>query len=208
MRRRHCLAVLALAGAFASAVVRAEAVAADVFVKQLSDDVLDAVKADKAIQGGDVARIRGLVDTKVMPYVNFPRMVASTVGPQWRSATPEQKTRLQEEVKTLLVNTYSGALTQVKDQTIVVKPLRGGGDAATLIVRSDVHSRGEPVQLDYRLEKSGDSWKIYDVNVGGFWIVEAYRGQFATDLSKGGIDALIAALTEKNKGLAASAPKK
>ena len=207
MLRRHVMALLALAGLLASPVLRAEAIAPDVFVKQLSDEVLAAVKADKGIQGGDLSRIRALVDTKVMPHVNFTRMVASAVGPLWRSATPEQKARLQEEVKMLLVNTYSGALTQVKNQTIDVKPLRGGADRDQLVVRSEVRSQGEPVQLDYRLEKSGDSWKIYDVNVGGFWIVEAYRGQFAPELSQGGIDGLIAALAAKNKAQAASAPK-
>lgn len=209
MHRRQGMAalVLALSGLLTGPFAHAEPPAADAFVRQLSDEVLAAVKADKAIQAGDVGRIRALVDTKVMPNVNFPRMVSSAVGPQWRSATPEQKTRLQEEIKTLLVYTYSGALTQVKDQTVVVKPLRGGGDPTDLIVRSEVRSRAEPVQLDYRLEKSGDSWKIYDVNVGGFWIVEAYRGQFAKDLSSGGIDALIATLTAKNKAQAASAPK-
>jgi len=208
MDRRHCIAALALAGTIvAVAPARAEPVAADAFVRQLSSDVLDAVKADKAIQAGDLGRIRLLVDDKVMPHVNFPRMVGSAVGPQWRGATPEQKTRMQEEFKALLVNTYSGALTQVKDQTVQVKPFRGSADASDVIVRSEVRSRGEPVQLDYRLEKAGESWKIYDVNIGGFWLVEAYRGQFAKDLANGGMDALISALAAKNKGMAASAPK-
>lgn len=186
---------------------RAEAQAADAFVRQVSVDVIDAVKADKAIQAGDVARIRSLVDAKVMPYVNFQRMTSMSVGPQWRSATAEQKTRMLEEFKTLLVNTYSGALAQVKDQQVVVKPLRASSDAAEPVVRTEVRGKGEPIQLDYRLEKAGDGWKIYDVNVGGFWIVEAYKGQFAKDLSAGGLDALITRLAEKNKSLAASGPK-
>ncbi len=207
MKRRTLLTLVALAGASAVPLARAEAIAADAFVRQLSNEVLDAVKADKAIQAGDLGRIRALVDNKVMPAVNFPRMVASAVGPQWRGATAEQKTRMQDEFKTLLLATYSGALTQVKDQTIVVKPLRPGPDPAEQVVRSEVRSRSEPVQLDYRLEKSGDAWKIYDVNVGGFWLVEAYRGQFAKELANGGMDALIAALAAKNKAQAASAPK-
>ncbi|MBI3367531.1 MAG: ABC transporter substrate-binding protein [Burkholderiales bacterium] len=185
--------------------VRAEAVAADAFVRQLSEDVVNAVKGDKAIQAGDVGRIRTLVDSKVMPHLNFERMTAMSVGPQWRSAAPEQKKRMLEEFKTLMVNTYSGALTQVKDQAINVKPLRAAaGDE--LVVRTEVRGKGEPIQLDYRLEKAGDGWKIYDVNVGGFWVVEAYKGQFAKDLSSGGIDALIARLAEKNKA-ATAAPK-
>lgn len=162
--------------------------------------MIDAVKADKAIQAGDVGRIRALVDAKVMPHVNFQRMTAMSVGPQWRSATPEQQKRMLEEFKTLMVNTYSGALTQVKDQSVQVKPLRGtpapDGD---LVVRTEVRGKGEPIQLDYRLEKAGEAWKIYDVNVGGFWVVEAYKGQFAKDLSTGGLDALITRLAEKNK---------
>ena len=142
-----------------------------------------------------------------MPYVNFQRMTASSVGPQWRSATPEQQKRMFEEFKTLMVNTYSGALTQVKDQAVVVKPLRAGAaEQSDLVVRTEVKGQGDPIQLDYRLEKAGDGWKIYDVNVGGFWLVEAYRGQFAKDLSAGGMEALIKRLAEKNKSLAV-APK-
>ena len=197
------LSVVVMAAAPA---LRAEALAADAFVRQVSNDVIEAVKADKAIQAGDVGRIRGLVDSKVMPHVNFQRMTASSVGPQWRSATPEQQKRMLEEFKTLMVNTYSGALTQVKDQAINVKPLRAGGDQAELVVRTEVRGKGDPIQLDYRIEKAGDGWKIYDVNVGGFWLVEAYKGQFAKDLSAGGLDALISKLAEKNKSLAA-APK-
>jgi phospholipid transport system substrate-binding protein len=197
----------ALGGAallLASPLLRAQALAADAFVKQVSADVIDAVKADNAIQAGDVARIRALVDAKVMPHVNFQRMTASSVGPQWRSATPDQQKRMLTEFQTLMVNTYSGALTQVKDQAVVVKPLRAAPDQTELVVRSEVRGKGDPIQLDYRLEKAGDGWKIYDVNVGGFWLVDAYKGQFAKDLSAGGIDALIARLADKNKSLAAA----
>lgn len=208
MMRRTWIRLLGLLAAVAAVpMVRAEALAPDAFVRQLSGEVIDAVKADKAIQAGDVARIRALVDAKVMPHVNFPRMTAMSVGPQWRSATPDQKQRLLAEFQTLLVNTYSGALTQVKDQNVHVKPLRGAVPAeGDLVVRTEVRGKGEPIQLDYRLEKDGQGWKIYDVNVSGFWIVEAYKGQFAKDLSTGGIDALIARLAEKNKS--ATAPAK
>ena len=208
MQRRFLIfaASLTVLAAMAPA-LRAEPVAPDAFVRQVSTDVIDAVKSDKAIQAGDVNRIRTLVDAKVMPYVNFQRMTASSVGPQWRSATPDQQKRMLVEFQTLMVNTYSGALTQVKDQAVVVKPLRAGAaDTGELVVRTEVRGKGDPIQLDYRLEKAGDGWKIYDVNVGGFWVVEAYRGQFAKDLSAGGMDALITRLTEKNKSLAA-APK-
>ena len=207
MLRRHWISALSLvAFALAAPTLHAEAQTADAFVKQVSTDVMDALKADKAIQAGDVGRIRGLVDAKVMPFVNFQRMTASSVGPQWRSATPDQQKRMLVEFQTLMVNTYSGALTQVKDQSVVVKPLRAGADAGEVVVRTEVRGKGDPIQLDYRLEKAGDGWKIYDVNVGGFWLVEAYKGQFAKDLSAGGLDALIGRLTEKNRSLAA-APK-
>ncbi len=196
---------LFLAGFVAVGAARAEAVAPDALVGKLSNEVIDAVKADKAIQAGDVSKIRALVDAKVMPLVNFQRMTASAVGPQWRSATPEQKQRLSEEFKTLLVNTYAGALTQVKDQTVSLKPLRATGDE--VVVRTEIKGKGEPIQLDYRLEKAGDSWRIYDVNVLGLWLVDSYKSQFAKDLSAGGLDALIARLAEKNKSMAASSPK-
>lgn len=203
MQRRFWMAALCGSALLAaSPLLRAQALAADAFVKQVSADVIDAVKADKAIQAGDVARIRALVDAKVMPHVNFPRMTASSVGPQWRSATPDQQKRMLVEFQTLMVNTYSGALSQVKDQEVVVRPLRAATDQTELVVRSEVRGKGDPIQLDYRLEKAGDGWKIYDVNVGGFWLVDAYKGQFAKDLSSGGIDALITRLAEKNKSLA------
>ena len=208
MQRRNWVSLVgaAVLGLSMSAtLVRAEALAADAFVKQLSSDVIDSLKADKAIQGGDVGRIRALVDAKVMPHVNFDRMTGMAVGPQWRGATPDQRKRMLDEFKTLLVNTYAGAMTQVKDQTIAVKPLRTAAADGDLVVRSEVRGKGEPIQLDYRLEKAGDAWKIYDINVGGFWVVEAYKGQFAKDLSTGGLEALIGRLAEKNKS--AAAPK-
>lgn len=204
MLRRLCLAAFTLALVALSPALRAEPVAADSFVRQLSGEMLDALKADKASQTGEVGRIRALVDAKVMPNVNFQRMTASAVGPQWRSANPDQQKRMLEVFKSLLVNTYAGALTQVKDQTINVKPLRGNADQTELVVRTEVRGKGDAIQLDYRLEKAGESWKIYDINVGGFWLVDAYKGQFAKDLANGGIDALINALAEKSKSMAAS----
>lgn len=204
MLRRHWFAAITLALCAFGAAVRAEAVAADEFVRQITAEVLDSLKSDKAIQAGDVSRIRALVDSKVMPNVNFQRMTASAVGPQWRGSSADQKTRMLEVFKSLLVNTYSGALTQVKDQIVSVKPMRGGEDPSGLVVRTQVRGKGDAIQLDYRLEKAGDAWKIYDINVGGFWLVDAYRGQFAKDMANGGIDALINALAEKNKSLAST----
>jgi phospholipid transport system substrate-binding protein len=176
----------------------------DALIKQLSTEVIDTVKADKAIQAGDVSKIIALVDAKVMPHVNFQRMTASSVGRHWRTATPEQQAKLQAEFKTLLVRTYAGALTQVKDQTVGLKPLRAGADDTEVVVRTEIKGKGEPIQLDYRLEKAGTGWKIYDVNVLGVWLVEQYKGQFAQDINAGGIDSLIAKLAERNKAAAKS----
>lgn len=176
--------------------------AADAMVRRLSSDVLEVVRGDKSVQAGDVSRIVALVDERIMPNVNFQRMTASAVGPMWRQATPDQQKRLQDEFKTLLVRTYAGALAQVGDQTIVVKPLRAAADDQEVVVRSEVKGRGDPIQLDYRLEKTpgqGSGWKIYNLNVLGVWLVETYRSQFAQEISAKGIDGLIATLSERNR---------
>jgi len=174
--------------------------APDALVNKLSQDIIESVKTDKAVQAGDIARIQALVDAKVMPYLNFQRMTASAVGRFWRTATPEQQARLQQEFKTLLLRTYSGALTQVKDQTVQLRPFRGNAADAEVVVRTEIKGRGEPIQLDYRLEKAGDSWKIYDVNVLGVWLVDQYRNSFAQEIGASGIDGLITKLAERNKG--------
>lgn len=181
--------------------------APDTLIKEVSVGVLDAVKADKSIQAGDVQKVIALVETQVMPHVNFQRMTATAVGRSWRQATPEQKMKLQEEFKTLLVRTYSGALAQVKEQTIEMKPLRASPSDTEVVVRSEVRGKGEPIQLDYRMEKADSGWKIYDVNVLGIWLVDNYRSSFAQEISAGGLDGLIAKLVERNKAAAASAPK-
>ena len=176
--------------------------AADVLIKRLSTEVLDSIKGDKAIQAGDVSRLVALVDGKIMPNVNFQRMTASAVGPAWRQATPEQQKRLQDEFKTLLVRTYAGALAEVSEQVILVKPLRAAADDKEVMVRTEVKGHGDSIQLDYRLEKTpgqGAGWKIFNLNVLGIWLVETYRSQFAQEINAKGIDGLIATLTERNK---------
>lgn len=206
MNRRYfqplwALAILALASLLAGPALAADE-AAEALIKRLSTEVLDTIRADKAIQAGDVNRIITLVDTKIMPNVNFQRMTASAVGPGWRQATPEQQKRLQEEFKTLLVRTYAGALTQVSDQTIVVKPMRAAADDKEVVVRTEVKGQGDAIQLDYRLEKTpgeGAGWKIYNLNVLGVWLVETYRSQFAQEINAKGLNGLITTLTERNK---------
>ena len=176
--------------------------APDALIRRLSTEVLDGIKADPSIRSGDVGKIVALVDRLIMPNVDFARMTASAVGPQWRQATPDQQRRLQAEFKVLLVRTYAGALAQVSDQTIVVKPLRAAADDKELIVRTEVRGRGDPIQLDYRLEKTpgqGSGWLIYNLNVLGVWLVETYRSQFAPEINARGLEGLITVLGERNR---------
>ena len=173
--------------------------APDEFVKKISNDILNQLKTDSAIKSGDISKINALVDAKVLPYVNLPRMTAQTMGRYWRTATPEQKQQMQEEFKTLLMRTYAGAFSQVKDQTLFVKPLRGNPEDKEVLVRTEIRGRGEPIQLDYRLEKDGASWKVYDFNVMGVWMGEQYRSSFSQEINAVGIDGLIAKLAERNK---------
>jgi len=182
--------------------------APDALVKELSTDVLESVKVDKSIQAGDVKKVSALVDQKVMPYVDFRRMTASAVGRYWRQATPEQQKRLADEFKLLLVRTYSGALSQVSpEQTIEIKPMRSQPGDNEVVVRTEIRGKGDPIQLDYRLAKAADSWKIYDVNVLGVWLVENYRNSFAQEIGTNGIDGLVAKLAERNKAAATGGAK-
>ena len=190
---------------FGCALAQAQAgKAPDVLIKEVSTDVLEAVKADKSIKQGDVQKVIALVDAKVMPHVDFQRMTASAVGRYWRQATPEQQKRLQDEFKILLVRTYSGALAQVQDQTVELKPMRSAPTDAEVVVKTEIKGRGDPVQLDYRLEQTPAGWKIYDVNVLGVWLVENYRNSFSQEISAGGIDGLIAKLVARNKSAGAA----
>ncbi len=196
------LTLLCAAGLMVTAPARAADEAADALIKRLSSDVLESIKADKSIQSGDVTKVVALVDSKVMPNMNFTRMTSSAVGPAWRQATPEQQKRLQDEFKTLLVRTYAGALSQVSDQSIGLKPMRGAPDDKEVVVRTEIRGHGDPVQLDYRLEKTpgeGAGWKIYNLNVMGVWLVETYRSQFAQEINAKGIDGLITTLSDRNK---------
>jgi phospholipid transport system substrate-binding protein len=207
VHRRAALALLALVmGMGAGFAARAQApVAPDALVRQISTEVIDTVKADKEIQAGNLGRIIALVDAKVMPHVNFQRMTAIAVGRAWRTATPDQQKRLLDEFKTLLVRTYSGALTQVKDQTVQLKPLRAGADDPEVVVRTEVRGKGDPIQLDYRLEKTPAGWKIYDVNVLGVWLADtSFKSQFAPIVANSGLDGLIGNLAELNRRAAAA----
>ncbi len=207
MKRRilgRWAALLSVAGLLAAIapVARANPEAPDALIRRLSEQTLSAIKADPALRSGDINRVIALVDARIMPNVNFQRMTAQAVGPAWRQATPEQRKRLQDEFKTLLVRTYSGALVQVSDETIVVRPLRAAPDDKEVLVRTEIRGRGDPIQLDYRLEKTpgeGAGWKIFNLNVLGVWLVETYRSQFAAEINAKGVDGLIATLTERNR---------
>ncbi|RFP12946.1 MULTISPECIES: phospholipid-binding protein MlaC [unclassified Duganella] len=177
--------------------------APDVLVKRISQEVIETAKADKAIQSGDQKKVLDLVESKILPYVDSQRMTALAAGRFWRDATPDQQKALSEQFRTLLIFTYSGALSQIKNETIEFKPMRSDPTDNEVEVRSQVNvARGEPIPLNYRVAKTPSGWKIYDINVLGAWLVETYKGTFASEISKGGIDGLIKTLTEKNKSLA------
>lgn len=183
--------------------------APDALIKRLSNEVLETAKNDKEIQGGNHKRVLELVEAKILPHVDFQRMTSLAAGRFWRQATPEQQKQLVDEFRSLLIYTYSGAIAQVRDQKIEFKPMRAAPSDTEVEVRTQVLQPrgGEPIQLSYRLEKQANGWKIYDMNVLGAWLVETYKGNFATEISKGGIDGLIKTLSDRNKRLAASAAK-
>lgn len=180
----------------------------DTLIKMVTQEILDTIRNDRSLQSGDLARLNALVDQRVMPVVNFSRMTALTVGIHWRRATPEQQDKLMSAFRELLLLTYADALKQVQDTTVQVRPARYTPEDSDVIVRTFVVRTGkEPIQLDYRLEKTPTGWKIYDFNVLGLWLVDHYRSQFGQLASARGIDGLIAALNSKNQSLRKLAAK-
>jgi phospholipid transport system substrate-binding protein len=182
--------------------------APDALVKRVSEEILAIAKTDKQVQAGNQERIMEVVRAKILPHINFQRMTQLTAGRYWREATPEQQQALTNEFRTLLVYTYAGAVAQIRNQTLEFKPMRATPDDTEVEVRTAViQSRGEPIQLNYRLEKGPNGWKIVDVNILGAWLVQTYRNSFAAEIQKGGIDGLIKALNERNKQLSADPAK-
>jgi len=182
--------------------------APDQLIKRLSQEILDTAKNDKDIQAGNQKKIYDMVEGKILPFIDFQRMTSLAAGKSWREATPEQQKQLTNEFRTLLIFTYSGAMSQIKDQRVEFKPFRAAADDTDVEVKTSVvQSRGEPIQLNYRLQKSATGWKIYDINVLGAWLVETYKGSFSAEISKSGIDGLIKTLSDKNKKLAAASAK-
>ena len=181
--------------------------APDALIQRLTKEALDTIRDDPVVQSGDVGHIMTLVDQKVMPHLNFQRMTASAVGPAWRQATPDQRKRLEAEFKVLLVRTYAGAMGQAKDLKFEMRALRASPQDREVIVRTWIKGRGDPIQLDYRLEKTpgvGAGWKIFNLNVLGVWLVDTYRSQFSQEINAKGIDGLIATLAQLNKSNAAN----
>ena len=199
--------IMTAAVAISTSVIAAPAPAAneapDVLVKRVSSEVIDSVKADKDIQSGNTAKIMDLVNSKILPYVDSDKMTSQAAGRYWRQATPEQQKQLAQEFRTLLVYTYAGALSQIKNETIEFKPFRADPADNDVVVKSQVNlTRGEPITLDYRLSKGAQGWKIYDINVLGAWLVQTYTSTFSSEISKGGIDGLIKKLHDRNQQLA------
>ena len=178
----------------------------DGLIKTVVSDVMASVKSDPEIQKGNIPRIVDLVEKKIVPYTDMRRTTEMAMGPNWKKATPEQQTQLVSEFKNLLIRTYSGALSQLRDQTVQFKALRAAPDDQEVVVKTVVLGRGDPVPLDYRLEKTANGWRVYDMNIMGVWLVEAYRNQFANQISQNGIDGLVKFLQERNKQLAAVKP--
>jgi len=178
----------------------------DGLIKNVVSDVMASVKSDPEIQKGNIPRIVDLVEKKIVPYTDMRRTTEMAMGPNWKKATPEQQAQLVSEFKNLLIRTYSGALSQLRDQTVQFKPLRAAPDDKEVVVKTVVIGRGDPVPLDYRLEKTANGWRVYDMNIMGVWLVEAYRNQFANQISQNGVEGLVKFLQERNKQLAAAKP--
>jgi len=191
---------LTLTLALATALAQAQE-APDALVKRVAEETLGAIRADKDLQAGNPAKVKQLIESKLVPHFDTARMTALAVGKNWRSATPEQQKQLTEQFQTLLIRTYSNALTNYRDNKMNYKPLRMNSGDADVVVRTEVTRPGQaPVQIDYSMEKMPDGWKAYDVVVAGVSLVTNYRDEFNDLVRSSGIDGLIKALAEKNKG--------
>jgi len=191
-------------GVFAQ--IPGQATTPDALIKMVVTDVMASIKSDPDIQKGNIPKIVDLVEKKIVPYTDMRRTTEMAMGPNWKKATPEQQNQLVLEFKNLLIRTYSGALSQLHDQTVQFKALRAAPDDKEVIVKTVVLGRGDPVPLDYRLEKTDKGWKVYDINIMGAWLVEAYRNQFSNQISQTGIDGLVKFLQERNKQMANAKP--
>ena len=174
----------------------------DGLIKIIVADVITSIKSDPEIQKGNIPRVVDLVEKKIVPHTDMRRTTQLAMGKNWSKASPEQQNQLIMEFKNLLIRTYSGALSQLRDQTVQYKPLRAAPGDTDVIVRTVVVGKADPIPLDYRLEKTNDGWKVYDINIRGAWLIEAYRNQFTNQISQNGVDGLIRFLQERNAMLA------
>lgn len=176
----------------------------DTMVKTVTQQVIDAVRADKTIQSGNINAVTKLVNEKILPYTDFRRTTQLAMGRNWRTATAEQQQQVQEQFKLLLIRTYSGALAQLKpDQQIQYPPFRADPADTDVVVKTVAMNNGQPVQIDYRLYKTANGWKVYDLNVLGAWLIQTYQQQFNEKIQQSGVDGLIKFLTQRNQELAA-----
>jgi phospholipid transport system substrate-binding protein len=190
----------AFAWLFAVSPAQSQEVPPDVLVKNVSSEVIAEIRRDKAIQAGDGAKIAALIETKIVPHFDLRRITQLAVGQGWRRATPEQQERLTQEFKTLLVRTYSGALTSYRDQAIEFRPLRAAAGDTEVTVKSVIRQSGaEPITIEYDLAKVGAQWKIFDVRISGISLVATYRSSFAEEVRNNGVDGLIGLLERKNR---------
>jgi phospholipid transport system substrate-binding protein len=201
--RRYFRCHLLMAALFIAAPALAQE-APDAIVKRVANEVITTIKSDPAIQAGNEARIREVLEAKLLPNFDFTRMTALAMGKNWRTATPEQQKRVTDEFRALLVRTYSGALNNYRNETIDYKPLRMSPADTDVTVRTVVvRATGSPIPIDYNMTKTPDGWKCYDVIVGGVSLVTNYRDEFNDQVQKGGVDALIKTLSDRNRGVAA-----
>jgi len=175
----------------------------DAMIKTVTNKVLDTIRADKSIRSGDINRITDVVNKEILPYTDFRRTTQLAMGRAWRQATPEQQNQMVEQFKMLLIRTYAGALSQFRDQQVQFKPFRAAPTDTDVVVRSAVINNGQPVELDYRLYKTPQGWRVYDLNVAGAWLIQAYQQQFAEKINQSGVSGLIQFLTDRNQQLAA-----
>jgi phospholipid transport system substrate-binding protein len=202
----YIFAVLVLASSTVFAQTPDQSTPPDALIKMVVTEVMATVKADPDIQKGNIPKIVDLVEKKIVPYTDMRRTTEMAMGPNWKKATPEQQTQLTSEFKNLLIRTYSGALSQLRDQTVQFKALRAAPEDKEVVVKTVVLGRGDPVPLDYRLEKTANGWKVYDMNIMGVWLVEAYRNQFSNQIGQNGIEGLVKFLQDRNKQLASAKP--
>ncbi len=185
---------------FGMVTANAQTVSAQDFILKLSEDLLTEIKTNKGLSDGDFNKLKEVADKKVLPYVNMNKLTSTAVGRSWRGITPAQKQQLIDEFQILLMRTYSGAMHKAKNAEVTIRPPRQKSESTDdIVVRTIVTNRGEPIDVDYRVEKNGDRWSIYDVSVLGVWLSQSYKESFAMEIQKNGIDGLIVQLREKNK---------